>query len=100
MVPAIIDALYLQINEELKLESWKMKAIKDSDELLNASAGGIDDILPSDTNASKVIRENIRLDAQRNEVSCDEIINGYKYGGQYIPVSGKPNNTNIINRTS
>ncbi|XP_058793850.1 uncharacterized protein LOC131665759 [Phymastichus coffea] len=77
---------YVKVNENIKLESWKMKAINNED-LLNTSTDNLSSLLPSRNNTFKVVKEKLRLDAQRNEMTADEIINGYKFGRHYIPVS-------------
>ena len=67
-----------------------MQAVDDdSSNVLN----DIQDILGEDTtsksrNVTNVVKENVKIDMHRNEIVSDQIINGYLFGGKYIPFSG------------
>lgn len=38
---------------------------------------------------ANVVKETLRMDLHRNEIRPEDIINGYKFGGKYIPCTGK-----------
>jgi hypothetical protein len=66
-----------------------MQAIRD--EFENFNKPSLMDKLSKPHSTKNLIKENIMIDIHRNEIKPEKIINGYKYGGKYIPFSGMPN---------
>ena len=63
-----------------------MQAMKNSSDLLSNETSSSAHIFGG--NLVNVVKENIQTDHFRNEINPDQIINGYKFGGTYVPFSG------------
>ncbi|NP_001135434.1 ATP-dependent DNA helicase II [Nasonia vitripennis] len=79
---------YVKVTDSTKLSPWKMAAVKESLDLLidkPKDGSNVNEIKEEDK--QEVFRANIQMDVHRNEIKQENIINGYKYGGKYIPFS-------------
>lgn len=66
----------------MKPSPWKIQGV------VNDSEDNAGDLSKESQNFTNVIKEKVQIDVHRNEIDPENIINGYKFGGKYIPFTG------------